>query len=128
MIEVWAIVGIVVCALLFMLFKTIRGVRYWKRCEVEYANLLSNGYSKEEALLTISTQRHPELLMDTHKAIIEKFGDLPLLVNFIEGALFDAELSDNFALEILRDTTIQYQGPNKYKVRTGKTKSEKQNT
>lgn len=121
MIVVWIIVGVVVVIFLLMVIKSIRGVRYWKRCEIEYADMISDGYSKEEALLTISMQRHAELSIDTHKAIIEKFDDLPLLVNFFEGALPSVELSDETALEILRDTTIEYLGPNKYKVRTRKT-------
>ena len=122
MIMVWVIIGVVVAIFLFMVFKSIRGVRYWKRCEIEYANMLSNGYSKEEALLTISMKRHPELSIDNHKAIIEKFDDLPLLVNFFEGALPGGETNDAIALEILRDTTIQYLGPNRYKIRTKRTK------
>ena len=122
MIVVWVIVGVVVAIFIFMVFKSLRGVRYWNRCEIEYANMVSNGYSKEEALLTISIQRHPELSIDTHQVIIEKFDDLPLLVNFFEGALPGIELNDETALEILRDTTIQCSGLNRYKVRTRRTK------
>lgn len=106
MIVVWVIVGVAVAIFIFMVFKSLRGVRYWNRCEIEYANMVSNGYSKEEALLTISMQHHPELLIDTHKAIIEKFDDLPLLVNFFKGALPGIELNDETALEILRESLL----------------------
>jgi len=122
MVVIWVIVGVVVAIFVFMVIKSVRGVSYWKRCEIEYANLVSNGYSAEEALLTISIKRHPELSIDTHKAIIEKFNDLPLLVNFFEGALPSIELDDEITLEILRDTTIQVLGPDRYKVRTRRTK------
>jgi len=105
-----------------MLVKSMRGVSYWKRCETEYANMISHGYSAEEALLTISTKRHPELSMETHKAVVDRFNDLPLLVNFFEGALPDTNLDDETALDILRDTTIQYLGPDRYKVRTKRMK------
>ena len=122
MVVIWVIVGVVVAIFVFMVIKSVRGVRYWKRCEIEYAKMISNGYPKEEALLTISMKRHPELSIDTHKAIIEKFNDLPLLVNFFEGALPSIELDDEITLEILRDTTIQVLGPDRYKVRTRRTK------
>ena len=122
MVWIWIIVGVVVVIFVFMLVNARRGVNYWKRCEMEYTNLVSNGYSAEEALLAISMKRHPELLIDTHKAIIDKFNDVPLLVNFFEGALPDAKLDDEIALEIMRDTTIQYLGPDRYKVRTRRAK------
>ncbi len=80
--------------------------------------MISNGYSGEEALLAISIKRHPELSMDTPKAIIDKFNDLPLLINFFEGALPDTNLDDEIALEILRDTIIQCLGRIRYKVKT----------
>ncbi len=122
MIWIWVIVGVVVVIFSFMCVKSMRGVSYWKRCETEYTNMISDGYSAEEALLTISTKRHPELLMDTHKAIVDKFNNVPLLVNFFEGALPDTNLDDETALEILRDTTIQYLGTDRYKVRTKRIK------
>jgi len=53
--------------------------------------------------------------------IVQKFNDLPLLVNFFEGALPDGKLNDEYALEILRDTTIERLGVNRYKVRTKRT-------
>lgn len=118
MIVIWVIVGVVVAIFLFMVIRSVRGVHYWKRCETEYVEMISSGYTTEEALLTISMKRHPELSIDTHKAIINKFNDLPLLVNFFEGALPGTKLDDEVALEILRDTTIQRLGPDRYKVRT----------
>jgi len=100
MVVIWIIVGAVVAIFVFMVIKSVRGVRYWKRCEIEYANMISNGYSGEEVLPAISLKRHPELSMDTHKAIIDKFNDLPLLVNFFEGALPDTNLDDEITSEI----------------------------
>ncbi len=116
------IIVIVVAIVIFFVIKSIRGVRYWNRSEKVYDSMVSNGYSREEALLAISTKRHPELSVDTHKEIIEKFNSLPLLVNFFEGALLDVGLDDESALEILECTTIQCLGPNRYKVRTKRRK------
>ena len=79
-------------------------------------------YSNEEALLEISGKRHPELSENTHTEIIGKFNDIGLLANFLTGALPDGKVEDKIALEILRDTTIQYQGPGRYKVRTKRAK------
>ena len=118
---IWIIAGVVivvVAVLILMVKNSIRGVRYWKTCEIEYDNMISRGYTEQQSLLAISMKRHPELLMDTHEAITEKFNDLPLLVNFFEGALPDTNIDDKIALEILRDTTIQYLGPDRYKVTT----------
>jgi len=122
MIAVWVIIGVAVAIILFMVIKSVYGVKYWKRCEIEYAKMISNGYSNEEALLMISTQRHPELSVDTHKMFIDKFNDMPLLVNFFTGALPDNKLDDEFALVILRDTTIQRLGADRYKVKTRRSK------
>lgn len=125
MIVVWIIVGVVVAVFLFMVIRSIRGVNYWKRCETEFVEMTSSGHTTEEALLAISMKRYPELSIDTHKLIVNKFNDLPLLVNFFEGALTSTRLNDESALKILRYTTIQRMGPNRYKV---KTESARENT
>ena len=117
MIALWIILGIVAVIIIFLAVKAIKGVGYWKQCEKEYANMISNGYSEEAALLVISGKRHPELTIETHLEIVQKFNDLPLLVNFFEGALPDGKLDDEYALEILRDTTIECLGVDRYKVR-----------
>ena len=123
MVALWIILGIIATIFIFSTIRAIKGAGYWKRCEKEYANMISNGCSRETALLTISGKRHPELTMDTHLEIIQKFNDLPLLVNFFEGALPDGDLDDEYALEILRNTTIECYGVDRYKVRnTGKNK------
>jgi hypothetical protein len=122
MVWIWIIMGVVVGIFVFRLANARRGVNYWKRCEIEYTNSVSGGCSAEEALLEISIKRHPELLIGTHKTIIDKFNNVPLLVNFFEGALPDTKLDDEIALEIMMDTTIQYLGPDRYKVRTKRAK------
>ena len=118
MIVVWVLVGVVITILLLWSRKAIQGVQYWKRCETEFAEMISRGSTKEKALLRISMKRHPELSTDTHKAIIGKFSDLPLLVNFFTGALPDGRLDDEAALKVLEDTTIECLGPDRYKVKT----------
>lgn len=118
MIWIWIIGGVVVVVFVFMLAGALRGTNYWKQCEHQYANLVSIGYTPEKALLWISMKRHPELSMDTHKAILDKFNNVSLLVNFFEGSLPN-NVDDEFALEIMRDTTID---PNTYRVRTKRTK------
>lgn len=111
-----AIIGYIV---LKSVIGTVKGLRYWKRCEEEYTSLIASGYSKEEALLEISKKRRPDLAEGTHIEIIRKFNDIHLLVNFHANALIDAaKLDDQVALVILRNTTIEHQGGYKYKVRT----------
>lgn len=116
------IIALPVAIIIFFIIKSMQGVRYWNRCEKEYDSMRTRDYSNEEALLVISKKRHPELSENTHTEIIGKFNDLPLLVNFFTGALPDGKVEDKVALEILRDTTIQYLGPGKYKVRTKRAK------
>ena len=116
------IVAIPVAIIIFLIIKSIQGVRYWNRCEKEYDSMRARDYSNDEALLEISKKRHPELPQETHTEIIRKFNDVPLLVNFLTGALPNGKVEDKIALEILGDTTIQYQGPGKYKVRTKRAK------
>ena len=118
MVWIWIIGGVVVVVFVFMLVGALRGTNYWKRCEIQYANLVSSGYTPEKALLWIFMERHPELSIDTHKVIIDKFNDVPLLVNFFEGALPN-NVDDEFALEIMRNTTIN---SDTYKVRTKRIK------
>ena len=112
------IVAIAVAILGFWVMKSIQGVRYWNMSEKEYDLMRARGYSSEEALLETSKKRHPELSKETHSEIVAKFNDIHLLVNFFTGALPDGRLEDETALEYLRDTTIQYQGPGRYRVRT----------
>jgi len=116
------IIAIPVAILIFLIMKSIQGVRYWNRCEKEYDSMRARNYSNEEALLEMSKKRHPELSENTHTEIIGKFNDIGLLVNFLTGALPDGKVEDKIALEILSDTTIQYQGPGRYKVRTKRSK------
>ena len=116
------IIAILIAIFIFLIIKTIKGARYWTRCEHEYKSMIASGYSKEEALLQMSKERHPELSLKTHTEIIGKFNDIHLLVNFLTGALHDGKVEDEYALEILKDTTIQHYGGYSYKVRTKRTK------
>ncbi len=118
------IIAVPVAILIFFIMKSIQGVRYWNRCEKEYDSMMARDYSNEEALLEISKKRYPELSENTHIEFIDKFNELGLLVNFFTGALPDGKQNDKIALELLRDTTIQYQGPGRYKVRTKRTKEQ----
>ena len=78
----------------------------------------TTGYSNEEALLEISKKRRPELFDAVHYMIIEKFNEVPLLVNFLAGALPNGKVTDETAIGYVRDTTIEYLGrPGRYKVR-----------
>jgi len=112
------IIAIAVGILVFLVIKSVQGVRYWNRCVKEYASMIARGCTKGEALLEISKRRHPELRETTHEEIIGKFNDVHLLVNFFEGALPDGKQSDESALETLRDTTIECKGKDRYRVRT----------
>jgi hypothetical protein len=116
------VIAVAVGIFVFLVIKSLLGVRYWNRCEREYASMISAGYTKEEALLDISKKRHPELSENTHREVIAKFHDLHLLVNFFTGALPDGKRSDEVTMEILRDTTIEHKGGYSYKVRTRRPK------
>lgn len=104
------IIGIPVGFLLNMIIHSIIGVRYWNNCRTVYESMIAKNYTKNEALKEISKSAHPELSLSTHTAIIDKFNDLDLLVNFITGALPPDDNDDKFALEILDNTLIQHFG------------------
>jgi len=113
------IVAISLAVIAHFIIKSIKGARYWTKCEKDFESMIANGYSKEEALLQISKARYPELDESTHIEIVNKFNDVHLLVNFLTSGLIDVvKLDDEVALEILRNTTIEHYGGYKYKVRT----------
>jgi len=113
------IIGISIAIILNMIIFSVLGMRYWNNCRKLYDSLISNNYTKEEALTEISKRAHPEFHLRTHRQIINKFNDIDFLVNFITGALpGDNKTDDEFALEILDDTSIQYFGGDRYKVIT----------
>ena len=116
------IIALPVAIIIFWVIKSVQGVRYWNRCEKEYASMRTRNFSNDEALLEISKKRHPELSERSHTEIIGKFNDIHLLVNFLTGALPDGKVEEKVALEILNDTTIYYLGPGRYKVRTKRAK------
>ncbi len=115
------IIGIPIAIILTMIIFSVMGVRYWNNCRRLYESLISNNYTKDEALTEVSKRAHPEFQLNTHHQIINKFNDIDLLVNFITGALpGDNKTDDQFALEILENTSIYHQGANKYKVVTNR--------
>lgn len=112
------ILGIPIAVFLNMIIDSIIGVRYWNNCRIVYESMIAKNYTKDEALIEISESAHPELSLSTHTAIINKFNDLGLLVNFMTGALPSGDNDDEFALEILDNTSIQHFGGDRYKVVT----------
>lgn len=113
------IIGIPIAIILNMIIFSVMGVLYWNNCRKLYKSFISNNYTKDEALTEISKRAHPEFHLRTHHQIINKFNDIDFLVNFITGALpGDNKTDDQFALEILENTSIYHQGGNKYKVVT----------
>lgn len=112
------ILGIPVAILLNMIIHSIIGVRYWNNCRDVYESLMAKNYTKNKALMEISIGAHPELSLNTHTKIIDKFNDIDLLVNFFTGALPPGNNRDEFASEILDNTSIQHLGGDRYKVVT----------
>ena len=112
------LVGIPIAIFLNMLIHSVLGVRYWNNCRTIYESLITQHHTENEALLEISRNAHPELSLDTHTAIIDKFNNLDLLINFMSGALPPGNNTDEFALEVLNNTTIQHLRGNRYKVVT----------
>lgn len=112
------ILGIPIAIFLNRIIVSMLGVRYWSSCRTAYESLIAKNYTKNEALIEISKSAHPELSLSTHTEIINKFNDIDLLVNFITGALPSGNNDDEFALEILYNTSIQHFGGDKYKVVT----------
>lgn len=111
-----SIIGIPIAFLLNMIINSIMGVRYWNNCRTVYEFLMAKNYTRNQALIEISKSAHPELSLSIHTEIINKFNDLDLLVNFITGALPPGNNDDDFALEILNNTSIQHFGGDRYKV------------
>ena len=115
------ILGIPIAILLNMTIFSVMGVCYWNNCRKVYESMISENYTKNEALLEISKRAHPEFHLNTHHQIVNKFNDIDLLVNFITGALpGDNKTNDQFALEVLENTSIYPLGGNKYKVITNR--------
>ncbi len=114
------ILAIPITFLTNMMIVSVMGVRYWNKCKTVYESLIAKNYTKNEALIEISKSAHPEFSLSTHTAIINKFNDLDILVNFFTGALPSGNNDDGFALEILNDTSIQHFGGDRYKVVTSR--------
>lgn len=113
------VIGIPVAVIFNMIIFAAMGLRYWNNTRDLYESLMSKDFQKCEALTEISKRAHPEFQLSTHHQIVTKFNDIDLLINFITGALpGDNRTDDQFALEILENTSIHHQGGNKYKVVT----------
>ena len=110
--------GFPVAFFLKMTISSIIGVRYWNNCAVMYEHLIAEDCTKDEALLKISKITHPELSINTHMAIINRFDNIDFLVNFFTGGIGLNKVDNEFALDILEHTSIEYLGPGRYKVVT----------
>ena len=105
---------------------TTRGLRYGKIYEEEYASLVTNGYSNEEALLEVSKKARPEMAPATHVEIVRRYTDIHRLVTFHVDALGVSDrLNDDIAIQILRNTRMEHVGGNAYKCRTNWSKVER---
>jgi len=113
------VIGIPVAVIFNMIIFSAMGLRYWNDATTLYNSLMSKEFTKDEALAEISKRAHPEFQLSTHHQIVSKFNNIDLLINFIAGALPGGNKTDDqFALEILKNTSIYHQGGNKYKVVT----------
>jgi|GEM_PF-4401170 hypothetical protein len=101
------IVAIVLAIPAFLMVKAVLGMRYWNKCEKQYSASRSSGLSHEEALVEICKERHPELSLNVHYSIINKFNDVDSLVLFLTIALPKSGVDDNLASKLANDTTIQ---------------------
>ena len=112
--------AVVILIITFLVIKSVKGAKYWTKCEKYYESLLASGYSKKNALLQISKNRHPELSETTHLEIVKKFNDVHLLINFITSALETppTKVNDKYALSLVLHTSIEHLGGYQYKVRT----------
>lgn len=83
----FAILGIVAFCIIKVVMSIFKGKRYWDYCERKFDELLAQGYSRRNALIKISKERHPELNNAVHEKLVDKCPDVTRLVNFIYNAL-----------------------------------------
>lgn len=114
-----ALVGLVLAVLCNMAINSVRGLRVWNLCERDYAQLISEGYSENQALLIISRSFSPQLSNYFHEQVINKFSSLNEVVVFFTGALPENVEDEEWALKCIEKTTIEKNlGGRAYKART----------
>ncbi|MEA3494254.1 MAG: hypothetical protein U9R38_07740 [Candidatus Margulisiibacteriota bacterium] len=112
------IIAIPVAIFINVLISTFEAMNYCNKSKKEYDSMISDGCSKEDALMKISKKSHPELGEKIHSEIINRFNDIHLLTNFIKGALPNKKITDDYALDILYHTTIRDYGGGRCRVIT----------
>ena len=113
------LVGLVLAILCNMGMNSVRGLRIWNLCERDYAQLMSEGYSEDQALLVISKSFSPQLSDYFHEQVINKFSSLNEVVVFFTGALPENIEDEEWALKCIEKTTIEKNlGGRTYKART----------
>ncbi len=110
--------GIILGTLIYLGVGAISGTLYWNKCRKVYSQVLSQGLSEKEAFLKISKETYPNFTENAHSRIIEKFNDIGLLVNFYAGAALKSDDSEERVLKILKYTSVNHFGGDKYKTIT----------
>ena len=120
MIILLIIIGACIAYFLFpLIIKSLKGKKYWEKCEKNYDKLVKQGCGNKSALTQISKQSHPELSDFVHEKIVEKYNKLNKLVIFIFNALefqplnttnYGIKLNNQLALSILKNTTLKKGG------------------
>lgn len=110
--------GIILGTLIYLGIGAISGTQYWKKCRKVYSHFLSDGLSEQEALLKVSKTTYPNFTKNAHFKIIEKFSDIDLVVNFYTGAALKPDDSEERVLKILKYTSVNHFGGDKYKTVT----------
>jgi len=113
-----ALIAIVVAVLIVMGLNSIRGMRVWNLCERDYAQLISGGYSEDQALIVISKSFCPQLSDYFYERVINKFPSLNEVVVFFTGALPENAQDEEWALKCLEKTSIERSPSVPYKART----------
>ena len=112
-------------------------MKYLHHCQRTFNELVTQGYSQQEALLTISKERHPELDDDVHQEIVKKCPDVIRLANFIYNILdfrppwqmgYGGSESNSKARALIECTTVSEGGRVNTNHRALRKKLEKKNT
>ncbi len=116
----WVIILVIVgvAIVLFVLFGlgAIMDSRDASRIKKDFINLLNMGSNEFDALVEISSHRHPELSTAVHKKIATKLGDIDKFVGFMQSAaegIFwkkNRKLRDTEIYALLKATTLIHKG------------------
>ena len=110
--------GIILGTLIYLGIGAISGTWYWNKCRKIYSQLLSQGLSEKEALLKTSKETYPNFTENAHFRIIDKFNDIDLFINFYAGAALKSDDSEERVVKILKYTSVNHYGGDKYKTIT----------